>query len=129
MDADRVREISSKAKQEKWKFPLKFIALKDAGVSAYKYNLATAESVYEGADGTSFRESHPGLEHIEIASALSSQLIEAAIEDLASEQASFADFCAAAAAAGVINWKVEIEKGVCIYFGKNGSKHIQRIPA
>jgi len=129
MDAGQVRGISSKAKLEKWKFPLKFIALKDAGVSSYRYDLPTAESVYEGVDGTSFNESHPGLEHGEIASSLNSKLIEAAIERLASEQSSFADFCTEAAAAGVTNWKVEIEKGICIYFGKDGTKHIQRIPA
>jgi uncharacterized protein YbcV (DUF1398 family) len=128
MDAEQVRGISSKAKQEKWKFPLKFIALKDAGVNTYRFDIDTGYSFYEGKDGTSFSEPHPEVEHDDIAPSVNAELITIAIKRLASEQLAFCDFCNEAAKAGVLYWKVEIDKGICTYFGKDGSRHVEYIP-
>ena len=128
MDRTRVREIAEVSKRKRWPFPRTFVALKEAGVASYRFEVPSGATLFRDPQGSVFEEEIASAPPVEVAPVLDATAVAAAIRRHVAERTEFLDFRLEAARAGVLAWEVDMERRTCTYFGGDRGRHIEQVP-
>jgi uncharacterized protein YbcV (DUF1398 family) len=128
LDKERIKEIATVSKEEKWEYPGIFNTLKDAGVEYYETNVRDHTIVYSG-DGDHFiedpAENSVGLSIAEI---FSPDKVKAAIARNQNKETDYVQFLREIAAAGVQSYRVDMTARTVTYKCGNSQAHVERVP-
>jgi uncharacterized protein YbcV (DUF1398 family) len=127
-DKERINEIATVSKEERWEYPRIFNALKDAGVEYYETSVRDHTIVYSGG-GDQLNED-PGGDSVElsVAEAFNSDEVKAAIARNQNKETDYVQFLREIAAAGVQAYRVDMTERTVTYKGGNGQVHVERVP-
>ena len=110
-------------------FPEVVQELASTGVERYIADLAQLKNQYYGANG----EYHSAALAFTGAPAISQQFsaeeVKGAITDIQQQKIIYPDFLRRIMAAGCTHYEVYIQGRQAVYFGRDGSQHIEKFPA
>jgi uncharacterized protein YbcV (DUF1398 family) len=128
-DKQRIKEITTTSKAERWPFPRTLNALKEAGVDYYDVQLSNHEVIYYGK-GESLKDSGiTDLQNLPPIGVFDLSALKAAIHKHQVERTSYAEVMHEIVRAGIARYRVDILKRTCTYFGRQtGEEYAESFP-
>jgi uncharacterized protein YbcV (DUF1398 family) len=127
LNKERVEEVFTKSKQEKWAYPKVFDALKDAGVEYYETDVATHDIVYLGSGDAVPEPPPPEFTPLKPSARFDAAGVKLAVERNKSKP-DYLVFLEAIARAGVVRYRVDMSAREVSYFGAAGQAYVERVP-
>jgi uncharacterized protein YbcV (DUF1398 family) len=127
LNRNRVREIFTMSKQEKWAYPKIFEALKDAGVEDYETDVATHDVVYHGSGDAIPEPPPPEFTPLNPSASFDARRVKLAIERNKAKP-DYMVFLEDMARAGVVRYRVDMSARDVRYFGAAGQAYVERVP-
>lgn len=110
-------------------FPEVVQKLAGTGVERYIADLAQLKKQYYGTSGEYHSTALTFADIPAIAQKFSAQEVKGAITDIQQQKIKYPDFLRRIMAAGCTHYEVYIQGRQAIYFGRDGSQHIEKFPA
>jgi uncharacterized protein YbcV (DUF1398 family) len=127
MDTNIIKECTALSLAEQITFPEVLMKLAGAGVERYIADLAGKQKLSYGAGG----ETHTGALTFDgsgIPSHLDTAAVAATIKDIQQGRIKYREFLRRIMEAGCSHYEVFITGRQAVYFGRDGSQHIERFP-
>ena len=109
-------------------FPEIVDRLSQIGVERYHADYSRQEITYYLADGDSLVVATPHSAHV-IPAEFSAPAVEAAVRQSQRNEHTYLDFIQKTAAAGCVDYFVQITGRRVMYFGRNGESHVEHFPS
>jgi uncharacterized protein YbcV (DUF1398 family) len=101
----------------------------ETGVERYIADLAQLKTQYYGTNGEYHSAALTFSDAPAIAQTFSAEEVKSAITDIQQQKIKYPDFLRRVMAAGCTHYEVYIQGRQAIYFGRDGSQHIEKFPA
>ncbi len=127
MDTNVIKECTALSLAEQITFPEVVMKLADAGVERYIADLAGQQKLSYGMNG----ETHTGALSYDgptIPAQLDVAAVAATIKDIQQGRIKYREFLRRVMEAGCSHYEVFIAGRQAVYFGRDGSQHIERFP-
>lgn len=127
MDTKTIKECTALSLAEQITFPEVVMRLSGAGVERYIADLVGQQKLSYGVNG----ECHTGVLAFDgppIPAQLDAAVVAATIKDIQQGRIKYREFLRRVMEAGCSHYEVFITGRQAIYFGRDGSQHIERFP-
>lgn len=127
MDTNVIKECTALSLAEEITFPEVVMKLAGAGVERYIADLVGRQKLSYGAQG----ETHTGAlayDGPSVPTQLDAATVATTIKDIQQGRIKYCEFLRRIMAAGCSHYEVFIAGRQAIYFGRDGSQHIERFP-
>lgn len=127
MDTNVIKECTALSLAEQITFPEVVMKLAQAGVERYIADLVGRQKLSYGASG----ETHIGalaFDGPEIPKAFDAAAVAATIKDIQQGRIKYSEFLRRIMEAGCSHYEVFITGRQAVYFGRDGSQHIEKFP-
>jgi uncharacterized protein YbcV (DUF1398 family) len=126
-DKNRIEEVFTKSKQERWPYPKVFKALKEAGVEFYETDVATHNIMYLGSGDTCAEPPPAGFVSLMPNPQFEPTGVQLAIKRNQSQQTIYPVFLEEIARAGVRKYRVDMYAGTVTYIGVAGQEYVEKV--
>lgn len=110
-------------------FPYLAEALRQAGVRENHWQLPSCQSLYITELGNVLNQGTPLVSGMTAVTAFDDEALIQALRTDQEGRGTFPEFLQSTWKAGVVSYSVDFAERVCIYYGANGEKYVEKYPA
>ena len=129
MDTDVLRECLTLAMSNRMTFPQTIMRMGEVGVERYDADLTRMEKRYYSVSGLSHTDGIPLSSAPEIRPNFSTEGVRDSIDAIRRQDIDYPEFLRQIMAAGTVSYSVYLTGRKAIYFGRDGTFHIEPFPA